>query len=81
MDNNHNHPQNFSLQDAKKFAQSDAGKQLFDSLQKTHGQEIQTAMTQAASGDMEELKNTLAQLMSNEQVKILLRQFRGDENG
>ena len=81
MDNDQNKPQSFSIADAKKFAQSDAGKQLFNSLQKSHGQEIQTALTHAASGNMEQMKNTLTELMSNEQVKALLKQFRGEDNG
>lgn len=71
----------FSLQEAMKLAQSDAGKQLFSLLQATEGEKLQTAMDQAASGDLKQVKETMQKLMASAQVQELVKKMRGDGNG
>lgn len=69
--------EDFSLEQAKKFAQSDAGKALFRALRAQKGNAMDTAMEQAAAGDYEALKKTVQQLASSPQVQALLKQFGG----
>ena len=71
----------FSVQQAMKLAQSDAGKQLFALLQNTEGEKLQTAMNQAAAGDLEQVKKTMQQIMESGQVQQLMKKMRGDSNG
>ena len=71
----------FSIEKAMKLAQSDAGKQLFTLLQNTDGEKLQAAMSQAAAGDLEEVKKTMQQIMKSGQVQQLMNKMRGDENG
>ncbi len=71
----------FSVQQAMKLAQSDAGKQLFALLQNTEGEKLQTAMDQAAAGDLEQVKKTMQQIMESGQVQQLMKKMRGDSNG
>ena len=71
----------FSLQQAMALAQSDAGKQLFSLLKSTEGDKLQTAMEQAAAGDLEQVKKTMQQLMTSGQVQELVNKMRGDSNG
>ena len=71
----------FSVQQAMKLAQSDAGKQLFALLQNTEGEKLQTAMDQAAAGDLEQVKKTMQQIMESGQVQQLIKKMRGDSNG
>lgn len=71
----------FSMHQAMKLAQSDAGKQLFALLQNTEGEKLQTAMDQAAAGDLEQVKKTMQQIMESGQVQQLMKKMRGDNNG
>ena len=71
----------FSLNDAKKLAQSDAGRQLFSLLQATQGDKLQAAMDQAAAGDMTQVKKTVQELMASPQARQLLEKMRGGNNG
>ena len=47
---------NFSIEEAKRMAQSKAGKQLLSILQAQNPKKMQAAMKQASSGDIEQLK-------------------------
>lgn len=71
----------FSVQEAMKLAQSDAGKQLFSLLQSTQGAQLQNAMDQAAAGNYEQVKQTMQQIMASQQAQELLSRMRGDGNG
>ena len=70
----------FSIQDAMRFANSDAGKQLFALLQQTRSQELNSAMEQASKGDMAKTKAAMQSLIDDPRVKQLLRQV-GEKNG
>lgn len=81
MGKNSEQNQEFSMQQAMKLAQSDAGQQLFSLLQSTEGDKLQSAMDHAAAGDMEQVKQTMQQLMQSAQVQDLIRKMRGENDG
>ena len=70
----------FSIQDAMRFANSEAGRQLFALLQQTRGQELNSAMEQASNGDLAKTKEAMQSLMNDPRVRQLLNQM-GDKNG
>ena len=78
MDKNDN---GFSMQDAMKLAQSDAGKQLYALLQRKNAQQLQNAMNDAAAGNYEQVKNTMSSMLASPEVRELLKKMGGDLNG
>lgn len=81
MDKNSEQNNGFSIQQAMKLANSDAGKQLFSLLKSTEGEKLQSAMDQAAAGNMEQVKETMQQIVQSRQVQELILKMRGEENG
>ena len=73
--------QGLSMAEAMKLAQSDAGKNMLEQLQKTHGSTLQTAMAQAQAGNMEQVKETLSALLSSPEGKALMDTIRRQRNG
>ncbi|MBQ7416263.1 MAG: hypothetical protein IJW14_04420 [Oscillospiraceae bacterium] len=71
---------NFSMQDAMRLAQSEAGQQLFAMLRAQNGDAVDQAMAQAASGDYSQIKQTLAGLLSSPQVQTMLEQLGRQSN-
>lgn len=71
----------FSMQDAMKLAQSDAGKQLYSLLQQTNAQQLQTAMDDAAAGNYEQVKNTMASMLASPEIRELLKKMGGNSHG
>ena len=71
----------FSMQEAMRLAQSDAGKQLLALLQTTQGDQLQTAMDQAKAGDYSNVKKTLQALLADQQAQTLLKQMQEDSHG
>ncbi len=67
----------FSMQDAKRLANSEAGQQLLALLKSQNSQQMQQAMEQAAAGDYAQVKQTLSTLLESEQVRELLRRLGG----
>ena len=63
------------LQHAMKLAQSDAGRQLFELLQQTQGQQLQSAMEQASSGNYDGVKKTLNSMLTDLQARELLKKM------
>ena len=70
--------QNFSMQELLRLANSPAGQQLLAYLQENNPNGVKQAMTQAASGNQQELGKTIAQLLSSPQAQELLRKLEGD---
>lgn len=68
--------QGFSKEKAMELANSEAGKKLLAYLQQNKGDELQKAMAQAASGNMEEMKKAVSSLLSDQQAKSLFNQMR-----
>ena len=65
----------FSIEEAKRLAQSKAGQQLISLLQSQSPQKMQVAMKQASAGDIEQLKNTLTAFMATPEAQSLLKQL------
>ena len=63
------------MKQAMDFAKSDAGRQLYELLQRTQGQQLQSAMDQAATGNYEEVKRTLASMLADPEAKRLMRKL------
>ena len=68
---------NFSMQDAMRMANSDAGKQLLQLLQRQNSPAISQAMEQASKGDYTNLSKTLAPLLESSDIQRLLKQMGG----
>lgn len=72
---------NFSMDDIKRMASSEAGRKLFQLLQQQNPQQLNNAMEQAAAKDYDAAKNTLSSLLSSDQVRQLLKQMGGSSHG
>ncbi len=72
---------NFSMQEALRLANSDAGQQLLALLKQEHGTQLQRAMDQASAGDYEQVQKTLGSLLETPQAQALLRQLGGSNHG
>ena len=64
-----------NMSELLKIAQSPAGQQLMALLQKSSGNSLQNAVTQASAGDYESAKKMLAPLLDSPEVKALLKQL------
>lgn len=60
------------------FAQSAKGQQLLRHLEQADPQRVRQAMAQAESGDMDQLKSTVEQLLRSPQIQALLKQYGGE---
>lgn len=65
------------VQEAMKLAQTPAGRQLIQLLQATGGQELRSAMTQAAAGDYTKAQQAISSLMQNPEARKLFEQMGG----
>lgn len=74
---NQDQSQNISMAQIMAFAASPAGRQLIAMLQNKGGNELHAAKDLAASGNMEQAKQTLSELLKDPQVRSLLEQFGG----
>ena len=66
----------FSTDQAMALAQSEAGKKLFALLQETNGDQLQKAMEQAATGNYQQVKETMSSLITSPEAKALLKKMR-----
>lgn len=71
----------FSMQDAYRLAQSDAGQRLIALLQSQNSDTVERAMEQMAAGDPAQAKQTLSTLLSSPQIRAMLEQLGRDTNG
>ena len=67
--------QNFSMQDALRLANSDAGQRLLAILKQSDGDRLGKAMDSAATGDYKSAMQALSTLMEREDVRSLLKQL------
>jgi len=65
----------FSVQEAMRFAKSPAGQELIAMLQKADHSQIQKAMSQASAGDYNDAQKTLSQILSSPEAQKLLKQL------
>lgn len=71
----------FSMNDAKRMASSEAGQQLFAHLRAKNSDALNDAMAQASAGNVEGVKAAMSELMADPKVQQLLRQLGGNDNG
>ena len=69
--NNHS----FSMEEAQRLAQTDAGQKLLALIQAQNSPQLQTAIRQASNGDYAQLKQTLGSLMASAEAQALLKQL------
>ena len=74
--NNHH----FSIEDAQRLAQTEAGQKLINLLQSQNAPQLQAAMQQASSGDYDQLKKTLGILMASPEARALLKQLENNRH-
>ncbi len=73
-------PNAISMENIRRLAQSPAGQQLYAMLKAQNGAQLDTAMSQAASGDYSKAKDTLSALLSSPQVLAVLQQMKEGEH-
>ena len=69
--------QNFSMEQARAFASSPAGRQLLELLQQKGGNNLSRAQNLAAAGDMVKAKEALSSLLSDPQIQAIMKQMGG----
>lgn len=73
-------PDNKTIQEALRLASSPAGQKLFSLLKQSSGETVDKAAKQAASGDFEQAKATLSQVLQSEEIQKLMREMgKGNE--
>ena len=72
--------QNFSMQEALRLANSDAGQQLLALLKQSDSTALQKAMSQVSAGDYDSVPKTLAALLASPQFRSLLKELEA-QNG
>ena len=65
----------FSMQDAMRLANTDAGQQLLAILKQSDGQQLEKVRDSAATGDYSCAMQALSTLMQREDVRQLLKQL------
>ena len=71
---------NFSMQDMMRLAGSPAGQQLLNHLQKKNARQLQMAIAHAVSGNMDQAKAILSELIGDPESQKLIRQLGGDHD-
>ena len=72
---------NFSMEQLQKMAQSPAGQQLYAMLKEQNNDQLQNAMAHAASGDMQQAKNALSDILSDPKALVILKKLTEDAHG
>ena len=68
---------NFSMQDMMRLAGTPAGQQLLNHLQKKNAKQLQMAIAHAVSGNMDQAKAILSELIGDPESQKLIRQLGG----
>ena len=71
----------FSIDDAKRLANTEEAKQLYAMLQRQHGQQLNEAMAKAAAGDYASVQKTMAALLSDPQARQMLQKLKENSDG
>ena len=69
--------QNFSMQEAMRLANSDAGQRLLAILKQSDSEQLQQAMAQASAGNYQNMQQALGSLLQNREVQALLKELGG----
>ena len=71
----------FSMQEAMRLAQSDAGPQLLQLRRGNHGDAARSALEKAQDGDIAQAKQALQAFLSDPQAQELLRKLKEGQHG
>ena len=77
MANNANPNEQFSMEQAMAFAGTPAGRQLIAIIQSKGNSDLQKAKSLAESGNMKDAAKAMSSLLSDPEVRKLLKQFGG----
>ena len=69
--------EDFSMEEVMALAKSPAGQQLLAMLQRSDGDRVQQAASQAAAGDFAQAARTLQQMLSSPEAQALVKQLGG----
>ena len=69
---------NFSMQDMMRLAGTPAGQQLLNHLQKKNSKQLQMAIAHAVSGNMDQAKSHLTEIIDHPESQKLIRQLGGN---
>ena len=72
---------NFSMQDMMRLAGTPAGQQLLNHLQKKNPRQLQMAIAHAVSGNMDQAKEIISQLITDPKARKLVEQLGGSHGG
>lgn len=72
---------NFSMQDMIRLAGTPAGQQLLNHLQKKNSKQLQMAIAHAVSGNMDQAKVLLSEMIGDPESQRLIRQLGGNHGG
>lgn len=64
-----------AIRKARQLAQTEKGKQLLEALKQMGGNDLETALENAAAGDFSSIQQELSVLLSNPQARKLLEQL------
>ena len=69
--------QNYDMQKLMQLARSPAGQNLMQALKRSGGGQVEKAASLAQTGDMEQAKNTLSEVLKSPDIQQLLQQLEG----
>ena len=72
---------NFSMQDIIRLAGTPAGQQLLNHLQQKNSKQLQMAIVHAVSGNTDQAKVILSELIGDPESQKLIRQLGGSHGG
>ena len=72
---------NFSMQDIMRLAATPAGQELLNYLQKKNQKQLQMAIAHAVSGNMDQAKALLSEMIGDPESQKLIRQLGGSHGG
>ena len=72
---------NFSMQDIMRLAGTPAGQDLLNYLQSKNQKQLQMAIAHAVSGNMDQAKELISQLITDPQARKLVNQLGGNHGG
>lgn len=76
-----NNSGNFSIEEVKQLANSEAGQKLIALLKQHNSTQLQKAAEEAAAGRYAQARQAMSGALSSEEVQALLAQLRGQNHG
>ena len=71
----------FSIKEAMRLENSDAGQALYSAIKSSHSQDLQKVQQKLASGDIQGAKDAILTLMNTPEAKKALENLGGTSHG